>query len=262
MINEKAASHIRSDGMYNVRLEERQRILEGDGFRMETPAEYVLIGGCALPAATPELRQALMGLLGHLEIDYTMLAKEYCCGWMPIGQPAVMARDETDIAASKELAEGFIRQNFRQAEALGARSIVLFCAACEPSYTNNVDATNLEVISYSDLLDRFYQGGKLDMEADYYAGCYRFRRRITPEPVSVEAAERLLAKVDGLKVNYLDNGLCCFKPQHLEELVGSLSSRELIAICNGCYQNLERSLQGKGDYRVRLLPEILWDAVQ
>ncbi|OPX40424.1 MAG: hypothetical protein B1H11_00015 [Desulfobacteraceae bacterium 4484_190.1] len=55
-----------------------------------------------------------------------MLSKEYCCGWVPLGQPAVMAKSEEDIARAKEIAEEFILGNFRQAEALGAKSIRFF----------------------------------------------------------------------------------------------------------------------------------------
>ena len=262
MIDQKSVEHIRANGMFGISLEERCKILEDGGFRMGEPAEYVIIGGCALSGAMPKIRRALKALLDHLQIDYTLLSKEYCCGWMPLGQPAVMAKNEEDIARSKELSQEFIRENFKQAEALEAKSIVLFCAACEPSYTNNAGATNLEIISYSELFDRYYKGGKLDMEVDYYAGCYRFRRRITPEPVDVEAAVRLLGKIEGLKVNYLDNKLCCYIPPHLEELIGTLKSKNLIAICNGCYGNLSRILQEKGDYQVKLLPEVLLEAVQ
>ncbi len=43
---------------------------------------------------------------------------------------------------------------------------------------------------------------------------------------------------------------------------GSLKSKNLIAICNGCHGNLSRILQEKGDYQVKLLPEVLIEAVQ
>jgi len=262
MIDQQAIEHIRTHGMFGISLEERRRILEDSGFRMGEPAEYVLIGGCTLPGTMLNAGNALRALMDHLQIDCTLLLKEYCCGWMPLGQPAVMAKNEEDIARSKQLSQEFVQENFRQAEALGAKSIVLFCAACEPSYTNNAGETDLEIISYSELLDRYFTGGRLDLEADYFAGCYRFRRRITDQPVDVDAATRLLGKIEGLKVNHLDNKLCCYIPPHLEQLVDSLKSKELITICNGCFSNLARSLPETGDHRVRLLPEILLDAVQ
>jgi len=262
MIDQKLVDNIRTHGFGRGSGEGKLRVLEDIGFRMGERAEYVIITGCFNPEGMPQVFRALKGLLDHLQIDYTLLAKEYCCGWMPIGQPAVMAKNEEDIARSKELSREFIQENFRQAEGLGAKSIVLFCAACEPSYTNCAGDTNLEVISYSELLDRYFKGGKLDLEADYYAGCYRFRRRITTEPVDVEPAVRVLNRIKGLKVNYVDNNLCCYIPPHLDQLIDSLTTGTLVAICSGCYGNLVRKLQEKGDYQVKMLPEIVLEAVE
>jgi len=228
---------------------------------MGEKAEYVIITGCVQPELMPPVLRALKELLDHFQIDYTLLSKEYCCGWMPLGQPAVMSKNEEDIARSKALSREFVLENFRQAEALGAKSIVLFCAACEPSYTNCAGATNLEVISYSELLDRYYTGGRLDLEVDYYAGCYRFRRRITTEPLDVEPAVRLLNKTQGLRVNYLDNKLCCYIPPRLEQLTASIRSKTVVTICTGCYYNLRGKLPKKGDYQLRMLPELLLEAV-
>ena len=263
MINQKLVDNIRAYGAYRDSGEGRRRVLVEDiGFKIGEKAEYVIITGCVQPERMPHVFRALKDLLEHLQIDYTLLSKEYCCGWIPFGQPAVFAKNEEDIAKAKELSRGFVLENFRQAEALGAKSIVLFCAACEPSYTNWAGATSLEVISYSELLDRYYSGGSLDLEVDYYAGCYRFRRRLTAEPVDLEPAVRLLNKIEGLRVNHLDNKLCCYIPPHLEQLTGSLTAKTLITICTGCYDNLRGKLREKGDYQVRMLPEVLLEAVR
>jgi len=263
MIDEKLVDNIRAYGTYMDSGEGRRRVLEEDiGFRMGEKAEYVIISGCLQPEGMPHVFRALKDLLDYFKIDYSLLSKEYCCGWMPLGQPAVMVKNEEDIAKAKELSEEFILENLRQAEALGAKSIVLFCSACEPNYANWAGATNLEVISYSELLDRYFDGGRLDLEVDYYAGCYRFRRRITTELVDVEPAVRVLNKIQGLKVNHLDSKLCCYIQLHLEQLIESLTTRTLITICTGCYYNLRGKLQEKGDHQVRMLPEVVLEAVR
>jgi len=263
MINEKVVENIRQYGVYKDSGEGRHKVLVEDmGFRIGQKAEYVIISGCLQPEGMPHVFRALKNILEYLGVDYTFLSKEYCCGWMPLGQPAVIAKNEEDIAKSKELAKGFIVENFRQAEALGAKSIALFCAACEPNYSNYKDATKLEIISYTELLDRHFKGGRLKLEADYYAGCYRFRRRITTEPLDIEPAMRVLKKIEGLEVNHLDNKLCCYIPPHLEQLTSSLKTNNLITICTGCYHNLKRKLEEKGDYHVRMLPEIVLEAVR
>ena len=263
MINEKILENIRRYGVCEDSGEARYKVLVEDiGFKMDQKAEYVVIGGCFQPECMPDVFRALKDIFEHLKMDYTFLSREYCCGWVPLGQPAVMAKNEEDIAKFKELSQSFVVENFRQAEALGAKSIVLFCAACEPSYSNCRDATQLEIISHVELLDRYFQGGRLNLEVDYYPGCYRFRRRITTEPIDVEPAMRVLQKIEGLEVNQLDSNLCCYIPPHLEQLTGSLKTNNLVTICTGCYINLKQYLQEKGNYRVRMLPEIVLEALE
>ncbi len=261
MIDRTIVDKIRAHGVYTGTFEERRSLLEdGLGFSPAANAEYVLITGCLQPQAMPGALRALRELLDRLNVDYTLLAKEYCCGWMPFGQPAVISRDEEALARARELSCGFVVENFRQAEALGAKAIALFCAACEPAYTNCAGVTDLEIISYSELIDRHFTGARLDREIDYYAGCYRFRRRVTDVPVDLEPALRVLDKVEGLKVNHLDNTQCCYIPPHLEALTGSMKTDTLVTICTGCYQNLSASLKERG-VEVEMLPELLLEAV-
>lgn len=80
--------------------------------------------------------------------------------------------------------------------------------------------------------------------------------------IDVEAAVKVLHKIEGLNVNYLDSKLCCFIPPHFEQLVGSIRTRTLVTICTGCYSSLTNRLQEKGDYQIRMLPEIVLEAVR
>src|SRR3990172_12377652 len=238
MIDQKYTENIKQYGAFKDSGESRLKLLRDDiGFRMDQKAEYVIIGGCVQPEAMPQAFRAFKNLLEHLKINYTLLSKEYCCGWMPIGQPAVMARNEEDIAEYKGLSKGFIAENLRQAEALGAQSIVLFCSACEPNYSNYKKDTTLNIMHYTELLNRYIQNGMLDSGIDYYAGCYRFRRRITDEPLDIEPAAGLLQKIDGLKVNYLNNDLCCFKRPGLEQLTAALKTKKFNTIFNCWFQH-------------------------
>jgi Fe-S oxidoreductase len=263
VIDEKAIENIRTYGVYHNSGAGRQKVLFEDiGLNADREAEYVIIAGCVQPEGMPNVFSALKNVFDQLGISYTFLSKEYCCGWMPLGQPAVMAKNEEDIAASKELAGQFVQENFKQAKSLGARSIALFCAACEPTYSNYKNTTDLEVISYTELLDRYFEGGTLDLDADYYAGCYRFRRKITTSPLDLEPPLQVLGKIEGLRVNHLDNSKCCYIPPHLETLAQSIKSETVINICTGCHYNLKNSLKGKGEYQFKMLPEIVWESLQ
>jgi Fe-S oxidoreductase len=263
VIDEKKVENIMRYGVCHDSGAGRAKVLfEGLGLMKDQKAEYIILSGCFPPERMPQAFRALKNFLDHFEVSYSFLSKEYCCGWMPLGQPAVMAKNEAEIARSKELSQGFVQENFKQAEALGAKSIVLFCAACEPTYSNCRGCTNLEVISFSQLLDRFFPGGRLPLDADYYAGCYRFRRRITQTALDVEPALRVLKKIEGLKVNCLDHNLCCYVPPHLEKLIDSLKTKTIITICTGCYNNLQQTLRNRGEYRVKMLPEVVWESVR
>ena len=173
----------------------------------------------------------------------------------------MIAKNEDDIARSKELSREFVVGNFKQAEALGVKAIVLFCAACEPSYANLADETSIPVISYSALLEQFFPGGRLNMAINYYPGCYRFRRRITEHTLDIEPARRLLGKVQGLQVKEPDSNLCCFIPPHMEKLNNSFVNRDIVTICTGCYHNLHRTIKDKEKYHIWMLPEILLQAL-
>jgi len=259
----RAIENIKKYGAYKDTGEGRVKVLRDDiGYRMDEKADYVMIGGCLLPEGMPHVFRALKEVMEKLKIDYTMLSTEYCCGWVPLGQPAVMAKNEEEITRAREIGRDFILRNFRQAEELGADSIVLFCAACEPSYSNYRHETSLEIISSMDLINRYFDGGKLNMEADYYAGCYRFRRKITNKPLDLEPVKQVLSKIEGLKTNYLDSNLCCYIPPHLEKVVDSLKSRNIITVCSGCYNQLKNVLKDRGEFQIRMLPEIVAASIE
>jgi Fe-S oxidoreductase len=86
------------------------------------------------PLDTPWIFSALKNFLDHYGVSYTFLSKEYCCGWVPLMQPAVMAKDEERIKQLKGVVEEFLKENINQAKKVGAKAIVTICAPCEPNY--------------------------------------------------------------------------------------------------------------------------------
>jgi len=263
MKEEKLIDNIKTYGVHHNNGEKRRKILFEDiGLPVDQKAEYVLVSGCLIHEDMPQVFSALKEFLEHFNVDYTFLSKEFCCGWLPLLQPAVMAKDEEKVSEMKKIAGGFIQKNIKQAEELGAKAIVTICSACEPNYMNFKDTNSLEILHYPQLLDRYFKEGKLDLEADYYLGCYRFRRMITPIALDIDSIEEVLGKIDKLKLNYIDNKLCCFVPKHMEDILNNIKTNIVITTCTGCSANLQRKLEEKGNCKVKMLPEIVWQAVK
>jgi Fe-S oxidoreductase len=263
MIEQEKIENIKRHGVYHDDGENRRRILfEEIGVPADQKADYVLLSGCHQPEGMPQVFKALKGFLDHFGVKYTFLSKEFCCGWLPLLQPAVITKDKEKLGELRVIAQEFIRDNIRQAEELGAIAVVTVCSACEPNYSELKDTTKLEILHYPEFLARFFEGGKLDLEADYYLGCYRFRRMITSKALDVESMDALLSKVEKLKLNRIDSKWCCFVPKHMEEILDSIKNDLIITTCSGCMANLERMTKGRENFRVKLLPEIVWEAVK
>ena len=261
MVDEKLVENIRTNGTYQKSAQSKYKVLiEELDFKVDQNAEYVFITGCGYPGLVPNIFKSFKAFFDHYSIDYTLLSKEYCCGY-PISRSAIISKDEVTISEAKSYSSEFIVRNFRQAESLGAKSIVLFCAGCEPNYANLINETRLEVISYTDLINRYFTSGKLNANVDYYAGCYRFRNKLTSAPLNIQAAQSVLGKMNGLRVNQLDSNLCCFKEHQLEQLLGSIKTKTLVTICSGCYYTLKSKMREEDGCRLKMLPEIVVEAI-
>jgi len=73
---------------------------------------------------------------------------------------------------------------------------------------------------------------------------------------------RVLKKIKGLEVNYIDNKLFCNIPPHMEQILGSIKSNSVVNICTGCYYSLAAKAPGIPGLEVKMLPEIVWEAVR
>ena len=259
---EKVIENIRKYGVFEGDGEGRKEVIfDKLGCPADQKSEYVLLSGCVIPERIPQFLNAIKEFMEEVGVSYTFLSKEYCCGWLPLLQPAVIAKDSEKVNLLKKVSQEFIEANIKQAENLGAKAIVTLCSACEPNYRNFKQATKIEIIHYIDLLARYFGGGKLELEADYYPGCYRFRRRITDVPFDFQTPLSLLNKIEGLKLNPVNETLCCYIPPHFDEILKSVSSRVVITTCTGCYSKLKQELP-KEKHDIKLLPEIITEALK
>jgi Fe-S oxidoreductase len=256
-------------------LKKRDRILREEiGFRVADEAEYVLLASCVDPFIVPTAMKAFGGLLEYFAIDYTLLNREYCCGNRTF-QQALRAKKKDDEHEADRLAQEFQAHNLQQVREVGATKIIAFCPGCDMTYkrfqvaqspgrlpgTTGQEAP-IEILWYPTLLARFFNGGKLELQADYFSGCHMLYRRLSPStPVDLESPLKVLNQIEGLELNQWDHSLCCAVPEEKEALVASIRTRTVITPCATCATRLQETLKDRGDYRILMLPEVVQAAV-
>ncbi len=263
MQNEKTIAKIREGGIAQGpnHIEDRNRQLqEMCGFRVAEQAEYTLIASCFNPYLEPADMTAFRHLLDHFGVDYTLLPKEYCCG-DPFYLHAVDEKHDGDLKQADDLAREFFAQNLKQTREVGAGKILAYCAGCDLAFNRVKGDTVEEIIWHPTLLASLFQKGKLALQADYYAGCHRYRRELIGNTPDLDSVLEALNKIEGLELNHLDSELCCMNADQLELLASSVKHKTIITPCSGCTLFVRKALAEKGDYRISMLSEVLWAAI-
>ncbi len=101
----------------------------------------------------------------------------------------------------------------------------------------------------------------MDVEADYYPGCHFYRRKFNNTTPDLDSVMNILNRIDGFKLNHLNHRLCCSKPKQTDALIAEIKNSIIITPCSGCALFLRQALHGKGDYRIVMVPELLWACV-
>jgi Fe-S oxidoreductase len=242
-------------------VEDRSRRLqETCGFRVSDTAEYALIASCFSPYLSTTDMTAFRKLLDHFQVDYTVLRKEYCCGAM-LFMRGSDEKHEGDSDQANAMAREFLDHNLEQAREVGASKIVAYCAGCDTVFSSIGDSVAEEMLWHPTLLARLFQGGKLDLQADYYSGCHRSRRALIGSMPDVDSIVTALRRVDGLELHHLDSELCCTDQSQLESLVASLKYKTIIVPCATCGFSLAKALADKGEYRIARVSEVLWASI-
>ncbi len=263
MQNEKAIARIREGGIAQGpnHIEDRNRQLHQTcGFRTADKAEYALIASCFNPYIEPQDMTAFRNLLDHYSVDYTLLPEEYCCG-DPFYLHAVDEKHEGDFKQADELAKEFLAQNINQARTAGATKLLTYCAGCDMVFNRVKDDIPEEIVWHPTLLAGLFEGGKLELKADFYAGCHRYRHELLGSTPDLDSVLTALGKIEGLELSHLDSGLCCMNADQLPALASSVTNRTIITPCSGCSLFLRKALAEKGDYRVLMLSEVMWAAI-
>jgi hypothetical protein len=165
------------------------------------------------------------------------------------------------MGEAQKLTEEFVANNLRQIRDAGAGALVSACVGCDMIYQRMKPTISQEVMWYPTLLARIFQGGRLEMQADYYPGCHRLYRRLCQTPVDLDSPLQILHRIEGLRLNPLDAKLCCTSKKHLELLKDSIKNHTVITLCGACTINLREALKDRADCRVLMLPQVVWASV-
>lgn len=254
LIDPRIVDSIRETGGTSRDLPDRVKILEGQGLPYDRPADTVIITGCLVLSAMPWVFRSLANILDRKGLSYTFLSKEYCCGNY-LYRPAIKEKDEGALAECRELSREFISGNIHRAKALAARRIVIFCSPCYPIYKHAFPEE--DIVFYPAAIRDAVESLRWEGEIDYYAGCYRLHRRLSPVPMDLKSAEELLAKIRGLNVHRIAAPKCCFEPEGLGHMVREVQTGTMVHLCTGCYQQALRHMPGGRGTRVMMLPEFM-----
>jgi hypothetical protein len=253
LIDEQTVETIRATGKTSESIPDRIPILQQYGLPFDRQAENVVITGCQILSALPKVLSSLAHLFDRGNLSYTFLSKEYCCGNY-LYRPAIKARDETAMAECRELSRELVAKNVAQAEELGANRLIIFCSPCYPIYKHALPER--EIIFYPAAIYEIMEPVQFDKDIDYYAGCYRLHRKFSPVPMDLKSTDELFTKMRGLRVNRIRAPQCCFKPEGLAHMIGSIKTDLMVHICTGCYTQAATNRPEDSETRIVMLPEL------
>jgi hypothetical protein len=257
LVDEAMVDTIRTTGNAYAGLPDRADILKEFGLPCDREAENVIISGCLILSTLTSVLCSLSRIFEEYGFSHTFLSREYCCGNY-LYRPAIKNRDERALSECRQLSREFIGKNINRAKSLGAKRIVIFCSPCYPIYKHSFP--DEEIIFYSRAIDEIMEPMRFKREIDYYAGCYRLHRRLSPVSMDLKSSKRIFSKLKGLKVHNISAPKCCFTPEGLSHMMENVRTDLLVHLCTGCYGQAVNNMQSRG-VKILMLPELVENAM-
>lgn len=254
LIDAAMVNTIRATGKTREALPERRPILDDHHLPYDRPAENVVISGCQVLPTMPHLLDPLSRIFNQKGLSHTFLSKEYCCGNY-LYRPAIKKKDEAAMAECRALSREFVGLNMKQARALGAKRIIIFCSPCYPIYKHAFPGEN--IVFYPAVLNELMERMRMDKEIDYYAGCYRLHRKFSPVPMDLTSTHSVFNKLEGLNVHRINAPKCCFHPEGLSHMIGKVKTETMVHICTGCYGQALQNMPQERGVDVLMLPDFI-----
>lgn len=214
-------------------------------------AAYGIIFGCYRPFTTPFLLRDYIRLLDLLDIDYTWLDREYCCGW-----PLMVEQPEN----AGQVSEGFNRKNIELAGQKGADTLAYCCIGCAYAAKYFIKEAPEQHIYVLDLIIDAMEKRKNKTKpivVGYFEGCHAFPESCFPNvEINWKRYRHFLGSIEGLTIVDLPNTLCCKRAMSkIKERATELKLDKVVCPCNACYRELKAGFGD--DIQVLTVPEIL-----
>lgn len=253
---EEQLTDVKNNGNHGAVTLLRSAVLAAHGVaRPQQEAENCVIFGCYRPFSTPFLVRDIIRLLELLQIEYTYLDQEYCCG-----AALVMQTKGEQQAAMKTLAVELNRSNQEQARQKGAVRQLYCCVGCVHAAQEALgESSTTQTYVLDAILDRL-EGQRLSlppMTVGYFAGCRSFVGSVYPSAqINWSRYRTWLATVAGVTVIDLPKNLCCKTSSgDIVEQAEKLQVDCVVSACNWCYASLKQAAQDR--VPVKSLPELL-----
>ena len=207
-------------------------------------ARNCIIFGCYRPFATPFLVRDTVRLLDLLDIDYTYLAQEYCCGF-----PLAMQASAEQTGCMTDVSRGFNQQNVELAQQKGASILAYCCAGCVHAARSTLGDGGQRHIYIIDLiLDRLEERRLRIPPAviGYFEGCHTFARKLYPEvKLDWSRYRQRLSEIEGLDILDIPNTMCCKSSgAKIIDTALKMNVTQILCPCSGCYASLIKESQG------------------
>lgn len=257
LVDQSMVDTIRATGNAFEGLPDRSDILKEFGLPCDREAENVVISGCMVLSTITGVLCSLSRIFEEYGLSHTFLSREYCCGNY-LYRPAVKSRDERALSECQQLSREFIGKNISRAKSLGAKRLIIFCSPCYPIYKHAFP--DEEIVFYPRAIGEIMEPMSFKREIDYYAGCYRLHRKLSPVPMDLKSTKRIFRKLKGLRVHAISAPKCCFTPEGLSHMMEKVTTDLMVHLCTGCYGQAVNNMQSR-DVEILMLPELVENAM-
>jgi Fe-S oxidoreductase len=238
----------------------RSRLLAALGIpKPKATAENCIIFGCYRPFTDPFMVRDYLRVLDLLEVDYTYLEQEYCCG-VPLRMQKPGPERDAAVAESRE----FNVTNDSLARKKGARKLAYCCQGCAHAARSVFPGDQINHVYIPDLIFDRLESRKLRIEPmsiAYFEGCHTFARSAYPTGmVDWGRYRKRLTEVEGLRITDLPSTQCCKNSaQELIDRAVEMKADAVLCPCNAC----TASVGAAATDRIRMisLPELLLQAL-